>query len=153
MDRNKLQLDIHYLGVSSGVPKAISMPMVHSVQTVHLSCVNIKTVSKRIEMSFRLIHVTYEYNQMSPKWFLSLYYVRRKPCTYVVSRLTLSPNRLKWASTWPTSPQVCPKRFKSQWYIRRKPCTYLASRLILSPNGSKWASTWQLSHRSTIGDA
>jgi hypothetical protein len=29
MDRNKFPLDIHYLGVPSGVPKAISMPVVH----------------------------------------------------------------------------------------------------------------------------
>jgi hypothetical protein len=44
--------------VPSGVPKAISMPMVHLAQTMHLSCAEIKTISKHIEMSFRLIHVT-----------------------------------------------------------------------------------------------
>jgi hypothetical protein len=47
---------MHYLGVPS--PKAISIPVVHLAQTVQLSCVKIKTISKRIEMSFRLIHVT-----------------------------------------------------------------------------------------------
>jgi hypothetical protein len=58
IDRNKLPLDIHYIGVPSGVPKAISMPVVQSAQTMHFSCVKIKTISKQIKMSFRLIHVT-----------------------------------------------------------------------------------------------
>jgi hypothetical protein len=44
----------------------ISMPVVRSAQTVHLSCGKTKTISKQIEMSFRLIHVT-EYNQVRPK--------------------------------------------------------------------------------------
>jgi hypothetical protein len=42
------------------------MPMVHSAQTVHLSYAEIKTISKQIEMNFRLIHVTKEYNQVRP---------------------------------------------------------------------------------------
>jgi hypothetical protein len=58
MDRNKLSLDIHYQAVPSGVPKAISMPVVHSAQTEHLSCAENKTIFKWIEMSFRLIHIT-----------------------------------------------------------------------------------------------
>jgi hypothetical protein len=37
MDRNKLPLDIRHLGVPSGVPKMNSMPVVHSMQTVHPS--------------------------------------------------------------------------------------------------------------------
>jgi hypothetical protein len=64
MDQNKLPLDIHYLGVPSGVHKAISIHVLHSVQTAHLSCAEIKTISERIEMNFCLIHVTQEYNQM-----------------------------------------------------------------------------------------
>jgi hypothetical protein len=59
MDQNKLPLDKHYLGVPSGVPKAISKPVVDSSQ----------------------------------------------PCTYLAPRLTLSPNRPKWATTSPTSPR------------------------------------------------
>jgi hypothetical protein len=34
----------------------ISMLVVHSAQTVHPSCAEINTISKRIEMSFHLIH-------------------------------------------------------------------------------------------------
>jgi hypothetical protein len=37
-DRNELPLDQRQLEVPSGVPEKISMPVVHSVQTVHLSC-------------------------------------------------------------------------------------------------------------------
>jgi hypothetical protein len=57
-DWNKLPLDIYYLVVPSGVPKAISITVEHSAQTVHLSCAEIKTNSKQIELSFRLIHIT-----------------------------------------------------------------------------------------------
>jgi hypothetical protein len=40
-----------------------------------------------------------------PKWFLCLQYIRRKPCTYLVSRLALCPNRPKQASTCASSPR------------------------------------------------
>jgi len=40
-----------------------------------------------------------------PKWFLSLWYVWRKPWTYLAPTLTLSPNGRKWDSTWPMSPR------------------------------------------------
>jgi hypothetical protein len=39
---------------------------------------------------------------MRPKWFLSQWYVRRKPCTYIALTLSLSPNGPKRDSTWPT---------------------------------------------------
>jgi hypothetical protein len=39
---------------------------------------------------------------MCPKRFSSLWYVRRKPCTYIAPTLTLSPNGPKRDSTWPT---------------------------------------------------
>ena len=42
---------------------------------------------------------------MHPKRFLSLWYVWHKLCTYLALRLTLSTNRLKWASTRPLSPR------------------------------------------------
>jgi hypothetical protein len=49
---------MHNIGVPSGVTKVISMPVVHLAQTMHLSCAEIKTISKQIEISFRLIHVS-----------------------------------------------------------------------------------------------
>jgi hypothetical protein len=87
------------LGVSSGACKMISEPMVCSTQTVHLSCVKISTVSKRTEMSFHVSLITSEYHWVHLKNFLSLWYVRRKLCTYLAARLALSPNGPKWAST------------------------------------------------------
>jgi hypothetical protein len=83
-------------------------------------------------------HITLEFHQVHPKWFLSLWYVCRKPYNYLPPTLKLSPNGPKWDSTWPTSPSssigVHPKWFMSQWYIWRKTCTCLASTLLLSQN-------------------
>jgi hypothetical protein len=45
------------------------------------------------------------YETTFPKRFLSLWYVHPKPCTYVLLRLTLSPNGPKRASTRSTSPR------------------------------------------------
>jgi hypothetical protein len=58
MDRNKLPLDPCHLGVSSGVPKMISMPVVLLMQTMCLSCVKINTISKQTKIRFPLTHVT-----------------------------------------------------------------------------------------------
>jgi hypothetical protein len=96
-------------------------------QTVHLSCIKISSMSKWTESSFHLSLVTSEYHQVRPKWFLSLWYVRRKPCSYLLLTLTLPPNGLKRDST-------------RLWYIWRKLCTYLSPRLALSPNGLNQAS-------------
>jgi hypothetical protein len=41
MVQNELPLDTCHLGVPSGVPKMISMPVVHSAQIVHQSCVRL----------------------------------------------------------------------------------------------------------------
>jgi hypothetical protein len=102
IDRNVLPHDTHHLQVPSGVPKMMSMPVVHSTQTVHPSSAEINTISKWTETSFHLTHVTLEYHRVCQKWFPSLWYIRCKPCTYLVSRLALSPNREKQASTWHT---------------------------------------------------
>jgi hypothetical protein len=90
-----------HLEVPLGAPKMISEPIARSVQTVHLSCVEINAMSKWTKISFHLTHVTKEFHQLCPKWFMSLWNNRRKPCTYLELRLTLSPNGPKWASTWP----------------------------------------------------
>jgi hypothetical protein len=81
----------------------ISEPIARSTHTMHLSCAEINTISKQTETSFYLDHITYEFDWVCPKWFACLLYVWHKPCTYLASRLTLSPNRTKWASIWPTS--------------------------------------------------
>jgi hypothetical protein len=70
----------------------ISVPMVRSLQTVHLSCTNTKTVYKWTKMTFHMTHFTYEFHRVRPKLLMSLWYIQCKPCTYLVSRLALSPN-------------------------------------------------------------
>jgi hypothetical protein len=76
------------------------------MQTEHLSCVETNTISKWTNTTFHLNHVTSEYHRVCPKWFLILWYIWCKSCTYLRSRLTLSPNEPKRASTWPTSQSI-----------------------------------------------
>jgi hypothetical protein len=71
----------------------ISMPMVCSVPTVHLSCTEANTVSKWTKTRFHTTHVTYEFHRVRPKLFMRRWYVQCKPCTNLASRLALSPNR------------------------------------------------------------
>jgi hypothetical protein len=54
MDQNELPLDQRHIEVPLGVPEKITMPVVHSVQTVHLSSAEPNTISKRTETSFHL---------------------------------------------------------------------------------------------------
>jgi hypothetical protein len=75
--------------------KMISKTMVRLAQTMHQSCKNSNTVSKRTKMRFHMTHVTSVFYPVCPKLFSNLWYVRHKPCTYLASRLSLSPNRLK----------------------------------------------------------
>jgi hypothetical protein len=92
MDRTELPLEPHHLGVPSSLSKTISMPMVCSLQTVRLSCIDTNTVSKQTKTRLNMTHVTYRFLQVRPKLFMSLWYVQCKPCTYIASRLALSPN-------------------------------------------------------------
>jgi hypothetical protein len=78
--------------------------MVRSAQTVNLYCTNTNTVSKRTETRFHKNHSPRS-SIVCPRWFLSIWNVRHKPRTYIVSRLALSPNELKRASTWASSPR------------------------------------------------
>jgi hypothetical protein len=88
-----------------GGANKISMPVVYSVQIVHLPCAEINTLCKQVEMTFRLTHVTQEFHRVRRKRFLSVLHVQRKACTYLGLRLTLSPKGSKHASTWPRSPK------------------------------------------------
>ena len=77
--------------VQSSASKMISEAMVCLPQTMHLYCTDTKSVSKRKEVRFQMTHVTKEFHRVHPKRFTSLWYVRRKPCTYIASRLALCP--------------------------------------------------------------
>ena len=49
MERSEIPHDPRDLGVPSGESKTMSEPIVHSTQTVHLSCIKINTISKQTE--------------------------------------------------------------------------------------------------------
>ena len=124
------------------------------MQTVQLSCIKISTISEQTKSSLHLSPFNYEYHRVHLKWFLSLWCIRRKPCTYLLPKLTLSLNEPKQDSIWHTSSrsyQVRPNWFLSISYVPCKPCIYLASRLALSPNRPNWAFTWSPWPRSTTG--
>jgi hypothetical protein len=91
--------------VPSAMSKMIFMPEVCSAQTMHLSCTETNTISKRTKTSFHLTYITYEYHPVCPKRFLCLRYIWRQPYTYLASRSTLSPNGPKRVCTWSTAPR------------------------------------------------
>jgi hypothetical protein len=138
MEWNEHPLEPYHLEVPSGASKIISEPMVRLAQTMHLSCTDTNIVSKQTETRFDMAYVTKEFHQVRPKWFLSLWCVRRKPCTYLASRLALSPNRLNRASTWASLPRSTIRCGQNDFWdygtLWRKPCSYLAPTLKLSPN-------------------
>jgi hypothetical protein len=66
-DRNELPLEPCQLGVPSGASKMISEPVVCLAQNMQLSCVKIGTISKQIETSFHLSHITNVFNRVCSK--------------------------------------------------------------------------------------
>jgi hypothetical protein len=53
---NKLPLEPHFLGVSSGACKTNSEPTIHLAQTLHQYCTDSNTVSKRTATRFHMTH-------------------------------------------------------------------------------------------------
>jgi hypothetical protein len=93
-DQNKLPLEPRDLVVPSSVSKRIYEPMVRLVQTMNLSCTDTNTVSHRKQKR----DSTWPTSPRGSigciqKWFPSLWFVRHKLCTYLASRLAISPNR------------------------------------------------------------
>jgi hypothetical protein len=91
--------------VHLGASKTVTDPMVRLAQTMQLSYTDTNTNSKRTKTRFAMTHVTKEFHRVRPKWFSSLWYVWHKLCIYFPSRLALSPNGPKWASTSASSPR------------------------------------------------
>jgi hypothetical protein len=104
-DQNNIPNDPRHQEVPSGASKTISEPIVQSVQTMHIYCVKVSTISKLTEMSFHLSLVIAEYQRVRPKRLLSLRYIWRKPRTYVALTLIPSLNGPKQDLTWPTPPR------------------------------------------------
>jgi hypothetical protein len=149
MDRNKFLVEPHHLGVPSGASKIIYEPMLRLTQTMHLSCTNSNTISKRTKMRFHRIHIIKEFYRVHPKRLSSLWYFRRKPCTYIASRLALALNGPKRASSWASSPRRTIGCLQNDFSAYG---TFGPNRApILHPNRLKWDSTWASSPRSTLG--
>jgi hypothetical protein len=113
--------------------------MVRLSQSMHLSCTDTNTVSKSKEERFPITHVTKVFHRVRLKRFMSLWYVQRKLCTNLGSRLALSPNRPSFHLSLVTLVyhRVPSKWFLSRWYVWRKLCTYLAPTPTLNPNRKK----------------
>jgi hypothetical protein len=77
--------------------------MVRSAQTMHLYCIDTNTISKQTEMRLHITHSPMSSIGCVQDVFLASWYALHKPHTYLSLRLTLSPNGLKRASTWPLS--------------------------------------------------
>jgi hypothetical protein len=113
--------------------------MVCSVQTVLLSCTDTNTISKRTKMRFHTIHLTYKFHWVCPKLFMGLWYVQWKPCTYLASRLTLSPNGPNRAPPEPRHRGVSSGASKTIY----EPMVHLMETEHLSfTDASKRDSTW-----------
>ena len=151
MDQNELPLEPRHLVIPSGASKMISEPMVRLVQSMHLSCTDADNTSKRKEERFHITHVTKVFHRVHPKWFPSLWYVRRKPCTYLASRLVLW--YLSWAhvtkelhrvyANWFPEPMLCSTQtvhlscIKISTISKR---TEMSFHLSLVPSGSSFQS-------------
>jgi hypothetical protein len=58
MDQSEFPLDPRHIRVPLAMPKIIYEPMVCSAQTVHLSCIEINSISKQTETIFHLSYAT-----------------------------------------------------------------------------------------------
>jgi hypothetical protein len=149
-----LPFDPCHLGGPLGVAKNISMPVEYSVHIVHLACAESNTICKWKKWASTWPMSHRSSIGCTQNDFLAYCMCWRKPCTYLASRFTLSPNTPKWASIWPTSPRrslgSSQKDFLARGHIRRKSCTYLVPRLTLFPIEPNRASTWPTSSMSSI---
>jgi hypothetical protein len=89
MDWIKHPLEPRYLGVPSGASITIFEPMVCLAQTYTYLAPTPTLSPNGPKWDSTLTHVTLEFHRVRPKWFLSLWYVRRKPRTFFASRLAL----------------------------------------------------------------
>jgi hypothetical protein len=113
--------------------------------------VKISTISKRTEMRFHMTQVTLVFYRVCPKRFLRLWYIQRKPCTYLALRIALSPNEPKRASTWASSPRSTIRCVQNDFWGYGMFGKNRALILTLSLNGPKWDFTWPTSPRYSIG--
>jgi hypothetical protein len=152
---NRAPILCHHLAVLSGASKTISEPMVRSVQTMHLYCIDTNAVSKRTKMletetRFHMTHsprrcVQHDFwadgrfdTNRAPFFRQNYHYVQTDSNVLPLKRHHLGVSSV--ASKTNYEPIVC----------LAKPCTYIALTLRLSPNGPKQDSTCP-SPRNSIG--
>jgi hypothetical protein len=138
MDRNEIPHDPRHQCVLSGVSKMIFELMVCSVQTMHLSCTNTNTISKWIETRFHMTKVSEEIHRVHPKWFLSLWYDWRKPCTYLAPILTHL--QTDWNEIPLNSRHLCVLSGVSKMIFG--PMVHLAQNMHLSGTDTNTVSKW-----------
>ena len=89
------------------------------------------------------------------KWTeMILWYIRCKPCSYLASRLTLSPNGPKWASSWALSPRSTIGCIQNDIWAYGTFGQTLHLSCTNTNNISKWTerdSTWPTSPRIPSG--
>jgi hypothetical protein len=128
-----------------GASKMISKPIVRLALTVHLSCTDTNTISKRIEkeISYDPCHlgVPSGASKMISKPMARSKQIRHQSCVKIstMSKQTKMCFHLS-LFTWEDH-RVHPLRFLSIWYVWHKPCNYHAPTLAPSPNGPKRDST------------
>ena len=131
----------------------ISEPMVRLAQTVHLSWVKIRTISKRNKTSFHLSFVTTKYHRVRSKRYLSLWYIWRKPCTYVALTLTPSPNGSNEIPHDPCQlgvPSGASKMISEPMVCSQTVHLYCTNTNTISKRTER-DSSWSMSTRSSIG--
>jgi hypothetical protein len=138
MERSEILQDPRHLGVPLGASKMIYENMVCSMQTMHLSCIELALSPKGPKQASTWASWPSGAIECVQKdlWAYGTSTANHEPtCT---DTNTVSHRKEKRDSTWPTSPRgsigCIQKWFPSLWFIRHKSCTYLASRLAISPN-------------------
>ena len=93
MERSQIPHDPRHLGVPLCASKTMSEPIVHSTQTVHLSCIKINTISKQTENELPL----------EPRHLVvpsGAFKTISEPILRLVQTMHLSCNDTKTASKW-----------------------------------------------------
>ena len=143
MERSEIPHDPSHLGVPSGVSKMIFEPMVHSTQTMQLSCVKISTISKWVELSLEPHHLGVP-SGASKVISKPMVHFGAK-CAPILHRhlhsLQVERSEIPHDPCHLGVPLGASKQFPSLWHVRRKPCSYLGSRLAISPNGARFHMT------------
>jgi hypothetical protein len=99
----------------------------HSPKHREQPLVSSNTIFKFTKTRFYMTHVTLEFHRGRPKRFLRIWYVRCKPCTYLVSRLAL------YQMNWIKHPlELCHRVLSGASKMISEPTVCLAQTMHLS---------------------